>query len=234
MPDNDIVTLDRVELTREPWAWAFAAERRAEIDRYFAELMRRRAGVWNGRALLVRRYAVAGGVLRGACFETDYASFCAWRDWRFPDSEIANVFAAAALQGADGGYLVGEMAPETAAAGTMYFPSGTPEPADIGADGTIDLAGNLRRELREETGLALAELDVSDGWTLVRDRCYLALLKRVTALESAQELHDRIMRFLAAEPRPEFADIRIVRSAADFRPQMPFFVTRYLEHVWAT
>jgi hypothetical protein len=37
-------------------------------------------------------------VMRGASFETDYASFLAWRDWGCPDAGVCNVFAAAALR----------------------------------------------------------------------------------------------------------------------------------------
>ena len=233
MPDIEIVTLDRIDLKVESWSWPFAMERRAEIDRYFAEFQRKRSGVWNGRALMMNRYAIAGGVLRGTCFETDYASLCAWRHWQFPDANVYNVFAAAALQSADGAYLIGEMAADTAAAGLIYFPCGTPEPFDIGADGAVDLAGNLHRELREETGLDIGALNEASGWTFVRDGGYVALLKYVMARQSAQELRDRIMAFLAGEARPEFVDIRIVRSAGDFHPLMPPFVTGFLEHAWA-
>ncbi len=49
------------------------------------------------------------------------------------DAGVFNVFAAAALRAADGAYLLGEMAPSTAAAGQLYFPCGTPDPEDITA-----------------------------------------------------------------------------------------------------
>jgi 8-oxo-dGTP pyrophosphatase MutT (NUDIX family) len=231
-PDAEIVALDRAEIALEPWSWTFAADRRDEIDRYFARLQRERSGVWNGRALLLNRYVIEDGVLRGACFETDYASLCAWRDWMLPDTGVYNIFAAAALQAADGAFLVGEMAPDTATAGLLYFPCGTPEPDDVDAGGTLDLGGNLRRELLEETGIEISELTAEPGWSLVRDRGYLALLKRMTARQNAEQLRARIVRHNAHETRPEFTDIRIVRSPADLDPRMPRFVTAFLEHAW--
>ena len=103
---------------------AVRRRRSAEIDRYFAEMQSQRSHLWNGRVLLLDRYAIADGVLRGACFETDYASFMAWRDWEFPDPCVYNFFAAAVLRAADGGYLVGEMASSTAGAGTDIFRAG--------------------------------------------------------------------------------------------------------------
>ncbi len=232
LPNVQIIELDRAEITVEPWSWKFAIERHDEIVRHFVRLQRERAGVWNGRVLLLNRYAIGGGALRGACFETDYASLCAWRDWNIPDATVYNVFAAAALRGADGGYLIGEMAPDTAAAGLLYFPCGTPEPDDLDGDGSLDLADNLQRELREETGLDIEELEAAPGWSVVIDRCYIALLKRLTARHSAEELRSRIMRYLGSEQKPEFVDIRIVREPRDLDERMPNFVVAFLEQVW--
>lgn len=231
-PDVEVAALDDAEITFEPWHWPFAAERRGEIDRHFARLQSERSGVWNGRSLLLRHHVIADRVLRGSCFETDYASLCAWRDWQFPDSGVCNFFVVPAVCAADGAYLVGEMAPDTAAAGLLYFPCGTPEPDDIGAGGVFDLAGNLRRELLEETGLEVGEFDSEAGWTLVRDRCYVALLKRLTARQNAQELRARIMRHIGGEQRPELIDIHILRGPADLNRRMPDFVTLYLEAMW--
>jgi hypothetical protein len=230
--DLEIATLDRAEITSEPWSWPFATDRRADIDGFFTTLQRERPGVWNGRALLLNRYAIRDGILRGTCFETDYASLCAWRDWRFPDPSVHNIFAAAALQSADGAWLLGEMAPDTAAAGLRYFPCGTPEPSDVDATGTLDLEGNLVRELREETGLDMAELAVVPGWSFVRDRCYIALMKHLTARQSADELRARIMGIIAQQQRPELVDIHIVRGPNELDPRMPHFMTMFLEHAF--
>lgn len=231
-PDIEIIKLDRVEIAVEPWSWDFALTRRAEIEAHFAQFRRDRPAVWNGRVLLVNRYAIRDGVLRGACFETDYASFIAWRDWNFADPAVANIFAAAALRSADGAYLLGEMSPPTANAGQLYFPCGTPDPNDIGADGMLDLAGSLGRELREETGIDVGTLASEPGWCLVRDGAYLALLKPLTARDSAVELRTRIMAHSASQRQPELADIRIVRARADLDERMPPFLVAYLERAW--
>ena len=228
----EVVALDDAEILLEPWTWRFALDRRDEIAHHFAKLQSERSGVWNGRVLLLNRYAIRDRVLRGACFETNFASLCAWRDWMPPDTGAYNFFVVAALQAADGAYLVGEMASDTAAAGRIYFPCGTPEPDDIGAGGAFDLAGNLRRELLEETGIELTELAAAPGWNLVRDHGFIGLLKRVTGRQTADELRQRILSNLAQQTRPEFTDIHIVRGPADLDPRMPPFVVAFLEHAW--
>ena len=233
VPDIEIGTLDRTEIRFEPWLWPFAARRRAEIERYFSELQRARAGVWNGRVLLLKSCTIEARVLRGICFETDYASFCAWRAFARDQENVMNVFADAAILSADGAYLAGEMASDTAAAGKIYFPSGTPEPEDLDASGLLDLEANVRRELLEETGIDAGELAPEPGFSFVRDGNTLALVKRLRARQNAQELRDRIMKHIESEERPELVDIRILRSAADFDPAMPRYVTAFLTHCWS-
>ena len=228
----EIVALDRVEIALEAWRWEFAIARREDIGRHFAQRQRAQPELWNGRVLLVHRYAVVGGVLRGACFETDYANLLAWVDWGLPDPNVFNIFAAAALRGADGGYLVGEMAPTTAAPGQLSFPCGTPDVQDLRADGTLDLDFSLARELVEETGLDIGALTVEPGWVLVRDRGFVALMKRLTAPEDAAILRAGILHHLQNDAQAEFSDIRIVDGQADLDPHMPRFLAAYLEDVW--
>src|SRR6516164_9158325 len=231
-PLPEISALDRVEIVVESWRWDFAHERAKDIAFHFAARRRERPALWNGRVLLAHRLAVENGVLCGASFETDYANFLAWREWGCPDAGVCNVFAAAALQAADGGFLVGRMAPFTSIAGQWLFPCGTPDPKDVSA-GMLDLAGSARRELFEETGLDIGALQVGAGRTLVRDNGFVALLKRVTANESAEDLRARIARYLAGEAQPEFSEIRILRGVADVDADMPRFLRAYLAAAWA-
>lgn len=234
VPKAEVVTLDDAEIRLEPWHWRFAQDRRDEIERHFVDMQSERAGVWNGRVLFLNHYTIENRGLRGTCFETDYASMCAWRDWQFPDPTVFNVFAVGAVRTADGAYLLGEMASDTASAGQIYFPCGTPEPADLDAHGVLDLAGNLTRELKEETGLDAAELIADPGWSLVRDRGYLAIVKQLNSGQSAEALRERIMRYIAAQSRHELVDIHIVRGPMDLNPRMPRFVTAFLEHAWSS
>ena len=115
-PLVEIVPVERVEITVAPWQWEFAVKRRAEIDAHFA-VRQQLQPLWNGRVILLKDYRIENGMLSGSGFETDFASFVAWRDWNFPDRDVFNVFAMAAVRAADGGYLLGQMAAHTASAG---------------------------------------------------------------------------------------------------------------------
>ena len=224
--------LERIEISTEPFSWEFAAVRRTEINGYFASLKRKRSAVWNGRVLLLKSYSIRDAIFRGSCFETDYASFIAWHNWNCPDPTVYDFFAVAALQAADGAYLVGEMAPYTAGAGQLYFPGGTPDPSAVDASGTFDPIGHLSRELREETGISIDELDAEPGWTLVHDRCSVALIKRLTSRQNVDDLRRQVMRHIRAEQQPELSDMHIIRGPAQLDARMPPYVTAFLQEEW--
>jgi 8-oxo-dGTP pyrophosphatase MutT (NUDIX family) len=227
-----VLAVDRLELGVVPYAWPFAHERRAEIAAHFAHLRRSKPDLWNGRVLLMNAAAIGGGVLRGTFFETGFADFMAWRDWGFPDPAVRNCFAMGALRGSDGAYLLGVMSAFTANAGRTYFPAGTPDPSDVSGE-TVDLLGSVLRELAEETGLNPAAFSPAPDWTAVVAGPRLALMKAIAADHPAEVLREAVLSHLATEERPELADVRIVRSPADFDPAMPDFVTTYLTHIWA-
>jgi 8-oxo-dGTP pyrophosphatase MutT (NUDIX family) len=228
-----IAAVKRLELRFAPARWAFAEDRREEIDTHFAELKHARPALWNGRVLLLHQWSLADGVFRGAYLETDFASFLAWRDWGFPDPAVRNSFSMGALRAADGAFLLGVMGAHTANAGKVYFPCGTPDPEDIAGD-KVDLDGSARRELAEETGLEASGLQAEPGWTTVFAGPRIAQIKVLRSNETAAALRERIMDHLTQEQQPELADIRIVRGPADLDPMMPDFVVAFLRHRWAS
>ena len=95
-------------------------------------------------------------------------------------------------------------------------------------DGTVDLDRSVERELKEETGCDTAEFSAEPGWTAVVDGALIALIKVFHSRQDADSLRGRILDHLARDRQPELADIRIVRSEADFVSTMPGFVTAFL------
>jgi 8-oxo-dGTP pyrophosphatase MutT (NUDIX family) len=225
-----VVPLDRLELAFAARRWPFADQRRTEIDAHFEALQRRLAHVWNGRVLLLQGQVVVDGLLRGTFFETDFASFLAWRDWGFPDAGVTNAFAMGALRSSDGAFLLGEMAAGTANAGKVYFPCGTPDPSDA-RDGMVDLAGSVFREVFEETGLTPDDYEAG-GWAMVPAGPRLALIRVLQTRLPADALAARARAHIAAEADPELVAIRVVHGPADLDDTILDFVQAYLRHAW--
>ncbi len=229
----EITSADTLDFDVTKYDWAFERENAGAISAHWTRLVKQRPQMFDGRVLLMHRGAVetAGGrrILRGAVFETAFSAFLAWRDLGFPGESVRNIFAMAALRGADGGFVLGEMGAHTSNAGQIYFPAGTPDTGDISGS-RLDLDGSLWRELAEETGLARHEIAARPGWTLVSAGARLACLKIVEAALPARDLVRRIEKRNAAQGAPEFTRMHIVRSRADFRPAaMPDFVVAFLE-----
>lgn len=215
--------------------WRFEREQRAAIDAHFERLRETKPALWNGTVLLFRDCAIVEGVLRAEAFQTDYASFLAWLDGLDGGAETAagvrNCFACPVVESRDGAFLLGEMAPHTANAGSIYFPCGTPDLDDI-VDGRVDLDGSVARELREETGLVTADLAPVPGWTVISDGPFVALLRRFRSVLPADTLRDTVRATLRAEPDPELSDIVMVRDRSGITDAMPPFVQAFLTRMF--
>jgi hypothetical protein len=220
------------DLVVEAWAWPFAEARRAEIDAHFAEKQREKPATWNGRVLLGRNLVFSGGRLSASYFETDFASFLAWRDWGFPDPGVFNGFGMGALRCADGAFVVGEMGGHTSNAGRIYFPSGTPDLNDI-RDGTLDIPGSVTRELEEETGLAPGEYESDPDWHCIYTGTALAMIRLLRIGLPGDVVRERIERNLAAQEQPELSAIHLVRGTRDITAAMPRFVADFLKAQFA-
>jgi len=222
-----------LDLVVETWTWPFAEARRAEIAAHFADKQREKPALWNGRVLLGRNPVFAGDSFSASYFETDFASFLAWRDWGFPDASVFNGFGMGALQSADGAFVLGEMGQHTSNAGRIYFPSGTPDLDDI-RDGAVDISGSVARELEEETGLAPGEYESEPHWHCISTGHAVAMIRMLRVDMPGDAVRNRIVANLAAQRQPELSAIHLVRGVNDLTSAMPRFVAAFLEAQFAS
>jgi 8-oxo-dGTP pyrophosphatase MutT (NUDIX family) len=228
MTSQVIHRVTSLDLPVQPWSWPFAEARRAEILAHFAEQQRDKPKLWNGRVLLGRHPVFAGGRLTASYFETDFASFLAWRDWGFPDKDVFNGFGMGALRCSDGAFVLGEMGEHTANAGRIYFPAGTPDLDDV-VDGTVDISGSVARELEEETGLLPGDYRSEVDWHCVYTGPAIAMIRILHVDMPGETLRARIEANLARQQLPELSAIHLVRGKRDLTSAMPDFVTPFLE-----
>jgi 8-oxo-dGTP pyrophosphatase MutT (NUDIX family) len=219
-----VTTLD---LAFRPSAWAFAEQRRAEIDAHFAQKKGEKPDLFNGRVLLGRKPLFAGTRFSAEYFETDFASFLAWRDFGYPDQEVFNGFGMGALRGSDGAYVLGEMSAGTANGGRIYFPAGTPDLNDLRGD-TVDLPGSVAREVAEETGLEPSDYVAAPDWHCVVTPHSIALMRVLDVAMPAEALRLKIEANLARQDFPELSAMHVVRSIDEFSDKMPVFVTAFI------
>jgi 8-oxo-dGTP pyrophosphatase MutT (NUDIX family) len=227
-PEITFAQVHNIESVYRQRVWAFARERAAEIDAHWASLRAQKPSLFDGRVLLMDAWRIEDGVFHTQHFSADFRAFVSLRDFGFPDADVRNCFAAAALVSSDGAYVLGQMGAHTANAGRIYFPCGTPDMDDVRRS-TVDLEGSVLRELEEETGLRPDEVSVDPGWLLVFEGPRVACMKIVRSSLPADALTSRIDNFLRNQKEPEFVALHVVRDLADLKPDaMPGFTRAFL------
>ncbi len=214
--------------------WPFPRAQAGRIEACWDRLRVDKPGLFDGRVLMSRAPRLVDGRLSCDAFVTGYKPFLCWRELGYPagDEAVVNLFAMPALRSADGAFMLGRMSAGTANAGRLYFPAGTPEPADAGSDGRIDFEANILRELAEETGLTAADVALDPGWTIVFAGPLVACMRVARSPLPADPLRAKVAAFIAAQSDPELDDLHAVASPADFDPvRMPAFMVHYLRGV---
>lgn len=233
-PGVKLARVDRLDCVVEDHDWEFDRRRSVEINAHWANRVSAKPALYDGRVLLARRVEErteqgARKVLAVGFFETRFSRFLAWRDFGFPDSNVYNCFAMAALRSADGAFLLGEMGAHTANAGHIYFPAGTPDPSDA-RNRVVDLEGSLRRELFEETGIAAADARLAEDWTVVFAGQRIACIKIISSQEPASAILARAEHYLASEKEPELARAHMVSRRTQLQdPRLPDFIRGFLQ-----
>lgn len=230
--EQTVAIVDWIECRLVAYRWAYAEDAAERIEAHWQGRRTQNPMLYDGPVLLACRAELAretgGRVLRLEAFETRFSRFLAWRDFGWPDRSVFNCFAMPAVRSSDGAWLVGEMGRGHSIEGRRYFPGGTPEPSDVTSAGAVDLLGNLRRELYEETGLSAEEGVEAADWTVIFDHQRIACLKRIDWPAQARALQTRVRGFLAAEAAPELADVHMLPPGAHDDPRLPGFMTAFL------
>jgi hypothetical protein len=231
MENVSIIAVPQIELRREPMSWAWADANRPSIGAYLAKLRMKRPGLFNGRLYLLHEWSLDNGLFRGAMFETDFASFLAWRDQGYPDAGVFHCFGVGALRAGDGPVLLGLKARHKTRAGAIDFPTGTPEPRDLRSDGVVEAMPSILRKLKEQTGLESEDVRIVPGWHVATVGQSIGLVRSLIALDYAAALVKRVRAHLGMQRPPELADVMTVHGVADLQPAIPLIARAYLSDV---
>jgi len=213
LPRNVVFPADEVAIAVEPgphpWeigkADAIAANWRAETAA--------NPYLFDGEVILLSRLVHEHRRISATCHPVRFSTFMHWRRCR-PVAEAEHIFANAIPVSADNALVAIRMRAHTANAGKAYFSSGSFEPADF-RDGQVDIQANMIREVREETGLDLTGRRGEAGFHAFSETSGTVIVRRFYLEETAEELAEKIRRFVAAQSDPEIEGPVIIRGAAD-------------------
>lgn len=226
LPSGRVVPLSSCALLLDPAPHALETVAGAEIDANWLVEKRARPAIHDGRVALFSRLSWDGAGLAGTCHIVRFATFLYWRGGG--RREMArHLYAHAVLAAADGPLVAVRMGGHTVNAGRVYFAAGSLEPDDF-RGGAADLDANMRREVMEETGLDLADMEREPGLSALALDTGTVVLRRYVSPLPATEIAERVAAHVAAEAEPEIAGAVVIDrpcpDLANLAPQMPAII----------
>lgn len=195
--------------------WPFAEMHAAEIDSHWQEATRRNRHFFDGVVLMTSRFAVREGHLSVELFRTRFRNYLYWRHRGFAGEGVVDGFGSGLIRSADGAIVLVRQNAGNVNEGLYYTPSGFIDTADINAQGYVDIAASVTREIVEETGLNPATLRRRPGFIVARTGAQLAIGVLFDSALAADALGQSIRDAIARQERPELAEVRLVRRLDD-------------------
>ncbi|MDQ0135477.1 8-oxo-dGTP pyrophosphatase MutT (NUDIX family) [Neorhizobium galegae] len=209
--ENTVFEVEAFDLSVLPGAHPIYVAHRDEIEENWAREVAANPHLFNGQMVLQNRLSFRDGVIIGEAHVIPYSTLLWWR--RQPDPAGAfHLFGFAVPVSSDGAIIAVRMSERTANPGQVYCAAGSLDLLDI-VDGKLDLEANMHREVREETGLDLAEAKADrqlfasyGGHRVVGFRFYRFDL-------TAQEMLARIADHMVHDEEKEIAGAVAIHSA---------------------
>jgi len=161
--------------------------------------------------VLQRHLTYDQGVIRGVAHVIPYSTLLWWR--KRPDPEGAlHLFGFAVIVSSDGAIIAIRMSDRTANPGQVYCAAGSLDLSDI-IDGKLDVAGNMAREVREETGLALSEAEADQHFYASHKDNRIVVFRLYRFPVTSSEIKARIEAHMPHDKEQEIDGVVVIRSA---------------------
>ena len=208
------IDVDAVSLTVAYEPWPYAEANRGAIERLWTRRVSENPCFFNGVVHVVRRAQVAGCRFDAELARTDFASYLHWREAGYAGAPDRGLVGVAALISADDRLILASQAPGRLNSGRLTFIGGIVDERDCADDGRIDIDAQIRRELKEETGLGAGDVSREPGYVIVLAGPIIVVAARLRASLPAEALTARIRRGLASETDGELADVVVLGDRA--------------------
>jgi hypothetical protein len=213
VPRDAILPVERIKVRLDPGQHPFERDNAQAIAENWRREVEAKPALFDGTVVLLADLAYRDGVLSGTCHAVRYATFMFWRSNRATPG-AAHAFAHAMLVSGDGALVAIRMGAHTVNAGRVYFAAGSFEPVDF-SNGLVDVDANMKREVREETGLDLETAKPDRSCHVLATGRGTVIFRRYRMAEPAARIAALIKAHIAQETEPEISAPVIIRSACD-------------------
>jgi 8-oxo-dGTP pyrophosphatase MutT (NUDIX family) len=217
MPEGEVAEVLSVDLSVGGEDHPFEVAERDRIAANWQVETAANPALYNGRLVLFSSLSFDGGHVRGDGHMVDFSTFLWWR--KQPGGRQAcHTFSMAVPVSRDGAIIAIRMARNTANPGMVYCAAGSLDAHDI-IDGRCDIALNMAREVREETGLDLGEARADPVLFASHDQRRVSLFRFFHFDLDAEDMLDRIARHMLQDHEKEIEEAIAIRSPApDLHP----------------
>lgn len=229
--DGVIVPLTGYDVVLKDGPHPVYLERMAEIEANWLAEHAANPALFNGRMLMHSNVHIDPmGRMASEAHLSPYSTMLWWR--KQPDRPMAeHLFSMAIPITSDGALLAVEMSAHTANPGRIYCAAGSLDQHDL-VDGRADLDSNMMREVREETGLDLAEaLDVS-GYFGVRVNRATVVFRFFRLPHDTSTCTDMIFRHMEADEEKEIARPVFIRDNRIDVHKFPTFMPPIIDMIF--
>jgi ADP-ribose pyrophosphatase YjhB (NUDIX family) len=195
--------------------WDYARTHAVAIDEGWLRASTDNPNFFNGVIHLIDEMEITGGLLQARLLRTDFKSYLHWREAGFPQSGVRDGFGSALILSSDGAILLGRQREGNVNGGLAYLPGGFIDARDVDAEGHIDIAASIARELAEETGLGAAGVTALPGFIVTQTGAHVSIAVTYRATETAEALKTRIEKFIAADSASELTEMVVIRCIKD-------------------
>jgi 8-oxo-dGTP pyrophosphatase MutT (NUDIX family) len=208
--EGEVIDIEAFDLRVVDGVHPVERENRAAIGENWEREKAAKPALFNGRVVFQDRVAIKDRMLRAEGFVVDYATFLWWRRHAEPKAGF-HLFGFPVPVSSDGALIAVKMSEHTLNGGYVYCPAGGIDDSDV-VDGRCDLAGNMAREVLEETGLRLDEARAADGLHVFRFGRHFTVFRYFHFDRTADSLIDDIRGHIADGHEDEIADAVAITS----------------------
>lgn len=218
LPSGKVLPVDVIDVRLDPGPHPLERDSLQAIDDNWRREVAINPHLFDGRVALLSELSYRAGTLTGLCHIVRYATFMYWRRHREAPG-AGHVFAHAVLVSSDNSLVAIRMGKHTVNAGRVYFAAGSFELEDF-RDGLVDVDFNMRREVREETGLDIGEASPARRYYILSTYSGTVIFRRYRMPMTANAMVAAINAHVAAQAEPEIDAPVVIHSAGDLPDEL--------------
>ena len=221
-----VIPLSRISILMSSEPHPFEIAHRDAAEEAWQQTLRANPALFNGTVMLHSTMDIQDGRLTTVAHRVPYSALLLFLKER-PVEGCWHLFGSALLVSSDNRVILSRMAERTANAGLVYSPCGSLDLSDVVGD-KVDIDGNMRREVLEETGLDLASAEAEAAYGMVEIGGVVVIVRRFFFDMTASELVARVRAHIDAEADPEIDDVFSVGAEDAPRSDYQFYMAELL------